>query len=190
MSRYILIESGPIREAVVAMIDERDAAMKAWHDWAAKFGAKRVYHNERTCVGIDCDPKQPGWKQDRRTGMWSPKVSTKAGKAVEAEMKALPTAPDLGRGGIFGSDSIDKLLGWQAGNLRSSYLVRAGDSITAVMPGRDIMGFSRTQDLERLMAWPVPEGCREITEAEWDLIRARREVEHEAAAKAAAEAAA
>lgn len=187
MTRYILIESGPIREEVDRLMAERDAATKAWTEWASKHGAKGAFHDETRPVGVDVEPSGPDWKKKRAPigHMWSPKVNTKEGKSIAAEMQALPKAPSLGRGCLPGEDSIDRLLGWESGNMRPAYLIRDGAAIAAVMPGHGIFGDSCHEDLARLMAWEVPEGCREITEAECYLIAAKQWVAEERAAAGA-----
>lgn len=186
MSRYILIESGPIREKAVAIQTEYYATTGAWEDWCRKkFGHADVYHNRRQMVGVARRPDGPGWKREKH-GFWSPKITTTEGKAMAKEMADLPKLPDIGHTLFEDVDTIGVLIGWECGNMRRPCLLWSQDAIVAVLSSKDILGVSsRPQDLERLMAWPVPEGCREITPAEWDLICARHKVEAEAKKAAA-----
>jgi hypothetical protein len=99
---------------------------------------------------------------------------------VAAEIAALPAMPKVGH--FWFDDEVAGWLGWEADY---RYTTAAGwgvsfrgypqlawttGSFLIVLPSREYSGDAYAA------TFPVPDGCREISEAEWDLIVAQARV--------------
>ncbi|MCA1940029.1 MAG: hypothetical protein LDL26_03440 [Caenispirillum bisanense] len=179
--RYFLIEAGPVREEAEALRDHYITTMRALKEWSHKtVGQSEFYHDYRRLIGFARKPQGEGWKQDRKQGFWSPKVSTKEGKALAAEMAQLPRLPDLGLD-FFGEDVIGKMIGWDSGALRRAWMLWSEDRIAIVLTATDFFGGTSEEGLRKLMAFQPPEGLREISENAWKLQTTQAEADAKAA---------
>lgn len=69
--------------------------------------------------------------------------------------------------------------------LPHAQLIWTGGKFCAVVPMHGFFGEKTTETIAHAMAMPVPEGCREITQAEWEMISATEKVEQQKAREAA-----
>lgn len=91
MSKY-WIASGEIGEQIKSMLDKRLHVRKKMVEFGKRFGADKVGVSDS--IGAEFalyfDGAIPGgWKKVRGNECYKPKLSTKEGKAIAAEMKAI-----------------------------------------------------------------------------------------------------
>lgn len=186
--RHILIESGPILDTCRAMQAEHCAALKVADDFAKTLGSNSIFTNGNSLfpsrakvIGLGIvTPLPKGWKLDRRRRFMEPYAKA---KDIQAQLAALPDFPDT-------RTTISDLLGWdpnvveqgEDGQTVKSYAVPyaqlawSHDQFCAVIPLHDLFGETNADTIAKAMALPLPDGCREISAAEWELIKAQAEV--------------
>lgn len=191
--RFFVVEGGGILEKCNALRSEYNEVHKVLAAFASKYGARSYY---MTGGGFATGRERPklfgltvvrplpvGWKLDRRRDYMTPYAKE---KELQAEIKALPSLPNL-RG------DISKAIGWETHYESTAepgrtygrptcQLIWSGDTFCICAPMHSDLG-GMTPDLVRAaMAHPVPTGCRETTQAEWELISATEQVKAEKAA--------
>jgi hypothetical protein len=188
--RYFIVESGDLLSKVKALLAEHDEVRHILSAFAEKYGAKSFVCNgaglfagrdrPRLCGLSPVRPIPAGWKLSRRGDYMEPYAKA---KELLAEIKALPALPNL-RG------DISAAIGWETSYSSSSFpehvfgrptcqLIWIGDNYCICAPLHGQLGGMTSDSVKAAMAHPVPAGCREVTQAEWELIGAIEEVAHE-----------
>lgn len=191
--RFFLVEGGDILEKARALRAEYDASHAVLAAFAEKYGSQGYF-----CTGggfgagrsaprlyglIPVRPLPAGWKLDSRRRYMEPYAKE---KDLRAEIKALPPLPNL-RG------EISAAIGWETTYPASDepgriygrptcQIIWSGDKFCICAPMHSNRGGMTPDLIKAAMALPVPEGCREITQAEWELISATENAEREKAA--------
>lgn len=164
--RYFLIESGPILEKANDFRNRAAEAFAAHQTWAQSYQARRVFYGGRGLpVALDV-PEKPGagWKKCK-LGFTPSSAKTAEAQAVRSEIAALPVNPAR----QADNDEAAQWIGWQPRT--RTHIAWFGDANVIVVSNKDFLGFGGVVvPLEHLVALPVPEGCRELNEAEFDLI--------------------
>lgn len=194
--RHFLIEGDPLLSRAKAVQETHDKARLAAVEFARKHGAPGYYtsaeglfgnHRPVRVVGLMlADPVPSGWKVSGR-GKHRMMVPRADAAEVSAEMAALPEFPNL-------RAVANEMLGWDPNlswddaeskggmGLPSAQLIWTNSSFCLALPLGRLFGPGDERSIRNAMAHPVPEGCREITEAEWALIDAQARVDRERSA--------
>jgi hypothetical protein len=189
--RYFAIEGGTLLERCQEIQAEWTIALKAASVFADTHGAKSFYTNANSLFAgpgslIGLDPVSPlpkGWKMSRRRNFMEPRADA---KELREAINALPKFPDT-------KAAISEAIGWNPnisefdanGVVISSYglpyaqLIWTGCKFCVVVPMHGLLGDNTAKTIAHAMALPVPDGCREITQAEWEMISATEQVARE-----------
>ncbi len=190
--RYFLIEGGPVLAMASALREQRDGANTAAWEWARRHGAHGVatdaggipeMSRPENVVGVSrLGPQADNASWRKLRGYYAPKAGA---AALRAEMNALPCFPDM--------SALNVAIGWEGvpapgyrfqGPL--AQLIWEGDALCIAIPTYSLFGGVTVESARRAVEFATPEGCREISAAEWSLIGAQWAVEREKRQKAAA----
>ncbi len=187
--RYLLIEGGPHLDLARDLRTRYTAASDLAWAWARKHGAEKVMTDgggfpqgsrPQRVVGVG----HLGRNADRglwrkRAGGFVPKVTA---RALVDEMRALQPYPAM-------PAEISVAIAWVEApapgmNFRDplAQLIWAGDQNGIVVPNCELLGFATVDSARRALDFPVPEGCREISAGEWDLMEVTLNANRAAAA--------
>lgn len=202
--RRFLVLSGPLRELCEQRLREWFKGIRLLAGYCQAKGGSGEFFLRRGYLGGmrpgKGDPP-PGWylpKRQKKGGPWwfvEPRGA--AGKREEAEIKAFVRLAENSERWAW-DDTLNKAVGLPTQYRRSAEDGRIiGGGIVGYVQhcttkgGRDHMllfprayGFDGDAQAE-IDKVTVPEGCREISEAEWDLLDAQARVENEQREKAA-----
>mgnify|MGYP001228294961 CR=1 FL=1 len=185
--RYFLVESGELLEKCRDRLNRVHTARVAASEFARQRGAAGYYDGfsgKIFALHPGAGDPPAGWKTDRK-GRWVPSGG-KRNKTVLAEINALPSIPqqhawcvdkdpaewigfpfcDVGSDGVMHGVSLPMYIA-TAGGEHAAHAI----AVPAEHHG---------------LTFPVPSGCREVTEAQWKLICAQAEVDAEQRARDAA----
>lgn len=190
--RYFLVERGPILQLASALRKQHDSASTAAWDWARRHGAHGVMidgggipqkSRPEKVIGVarlGPEADHAAWR--KRQGGFVPKAKA---LALRAEMDALPRYPDM--------SALTVAIGWQGAPAPGygfqgplAQLIWEGDALCIAIPNYSLFAGVTIESARRAVEFAVPEGCREISAAEWGLIGAQWAVEREKRRKAAA----
>lgn len=164
--RYFLVESGPLLKKAQEFRSRATAAFEAHRTWAQRYQARRVFYGGSGLpVALDV-PEKPGagWKKCK-LGFTPSSAKSAEAQALRAEISALPVNPSR----QADNDEAALWIGWMPKT--RTHLAWSGDTNVIIVSHKDFLGFGgEVVPLERLVALAVPEGCREINEAEFELI--------------------
>lgn len=178
--RYFLIEGDELLEKARARVDEIMRAALAWSEFAEERGCDQYFEGWGTLAAIgstkSTDPPE-GWRRRKSLGGFIPNRSTTKGKAEQQAKEALPRMP-FNHIAIPDHTKLNNWIGWKpdyreengGGCLGNAMHAWRGDQHVLTIPAE-----------KHGATFPVPEGCREITKAEWNLIIAQAEVDAERA---------
>lgn len=195
--RHFLVESGLLLELARKIQDEHQATHEACSKFAKKYGSRGFFSTSSSwSTGpfrihglIKTNPLPAGWRLNKhnRESM----LPRKDAPGILAEIDALPKFPNR-------NELVSNAIGWRTdlatkipeGGKRHEHLPFCQlcwtvDRFLIALPLGPLFGPQNPATIANAMAFSVPAGCREITEAEWALIEAQDRVAAEAAAKAA-----
>lgn len=193
---WALIEGEPFRSRVEKYRSDRMAAGKAWVDWAMANGGSGNVFGDPSLLGIEiAQSKTPkGWVKvkHKRFHVYRPRKGT----ALSAEFKALPKMPTYCA--VFTESDVPTKFNWShpSGISGGGVLGYAWTPIhigwfgnTFIMMCPNVPGYI-AKHLEEypgsiiedgLDNWKLPEGLKQISEAEYKLMSAQHEVDQEKA---------
>lgn len=193
--RFFRIEAGELLDLATAIQDEHYAVARQFSAFAKRSGATSYNTSgggvfagggRAKLIGLGLvNPMPAGWKISGRGGN-ARMVPRKDAKDLRAEFDALPTMPNT-RG------QIAEAIGWstdleskrldrkQIGILPMPQLIWTGKNFCILLPMNELFGGTTAETVENAMAFPVPAGCVEISEAQWELISAQAKVARETA---------
>lgn len=194
--RYFTVEGGALLDKAKALRAEHEATHKILAAFANQHGAKGYYctgggfsagrEAPRLFALTPVHPLPPGWKLSSRRNCMEPYAKE---KELKEAIKALPALPN-----IIGE--ISAAIGWETRFPSSTdpgrvygrppcQMIWTNDRFCICAPLHGQLGGMSDDTIQAAMALPVPDGCREITQAEWELISATENAEREKAGKAA-----
>jgi hypothetical protein len=186
--RYFRIDGGPVMDAAVTCLNQQRAVAKTWNTFLEQHGGnpKKGYANSRL-IGFASKkpPSGDAWKRSfDAEDLWVPNHKTKAGRALAAAMKKLPTAPSFH--GAFGEFGLHDCPVIMDGNrwFRPSMCGRVGKTIWLKIAWKeyspelldlyrkaraDKKDFYCSDQLDFLVDWKPAEGMVEVKE--WEMLR-------------------
>ena len=196
---YVIIEGEPFLSRAKDFKARSIAAKSAWRQYLCEIGAEQGYgHNELASVVFPRGKVPTGWTARDRKGRSRPKKGSEA----EKKLAALPTLPQ-GRE-VFGDAIVEDLryesdgghgMGAIGQNFWGPFVGWMSDVFFGIVPHagnaakNHLAEYPKDRIIGPAKGWTVPDGLREITKAEYELMLAEHNVKMEREKSAVAKAA-